>query len=215
MFKKLALIVALAAVICGFQAGLASADMIVNGGFETGDFTGWTVSNAVVYDGSGNQDYWDAGVLNNGSAHAGNYEAYLGKAVNLTGGSLLDPGTISQSFATTKGQAYTISFYVANDGGVALPGYNQNGTSLFQALWNGNITNPNLVDSPAFGYTLYSYTGIATGDTSTISFAFQHDTSTFRLDDVSATSAVPIPGAVWLFGSGLIGLIGLKRKSLG
>jgi hypothetical protein len=26
------------------------------------------------------------------------------------------------------------------------------------------------------------------------------------------TSVVPVPGAVWLFGSGLISLIGLRRK---
>ena len=30
--------------------------------------------------------------------------------------------------------------------------------------------------------------------------------------DVSAISAVPVPGAVWLFGSGLIGLIGIARR---
>jgi hypothetical protein len=31
----------------------------------------------------------------------------------------------------------------------------------------------------------------------------------------SGGSSVPIPGAVWLLGSGLLGLIGLKRKFLG
>ncbi len=36
-----------------------------------------------------------------------------------------------------------------------------------------------------------------------------------RLDNISYTvvNAVPIPPAVWLFGSGLIGLIGVRRKS--
>jgi hypothetical protein len=38
--------------------------------------------------------------------------------------------------------------------------------------------------------------------------------------DVSVTvtydyAAAPIPGAVWLFGPGLVGLIGFKRKCLG
>ena len=31
-------------------------------------------------------------------------------------------------------------------------------------------------------------------------------------DSVQVTAIVPIPGAVWLFGSGLIGFIGLRRK---
>jgi hypothetical protein len=34
----------------------------------------------------------------------------------------------------------------------------------------------------------------------------------FNANTLSAISAVPIPSAVWLMGSGLLGLIGLKRK---
>ncbi|MGD9160297.1 MAG: PEP-CTERM sorting domain-containing protein [Desulfobacteraceae bacterium] len=32
------------------------------------------------------------------------------------------------------------------------------------------------------------------------------------IDAVEATNPVPVPGAVWLLGSGLLGLIGLRRK---
>ncbi len=34
------------------------------------------------------------------------------------------------------------------------------------------------------------------------------------MDDLSFTSAVPVPAAVWLFGSGLIGLIGIARRKI-
>ncbi|MEW6265792.1 MAG: DUF4465 domain-containing protein [Thermodesulfobacteriota bacterium] len=34
----------------------------------------------------------------------------------------------------------------------------------------------------------------------------------FALDNLTSAAPVPIPGAVWLFGSGLLGLIGLRRK---
>ena len=37
-----------------------------------------------------------------------------------------------------------------------------------------------------------------------------HDASIYIM---TATSAVPLPAAVWLFGSGLIGLISMRRKS--
>jgi hypothetical protein len=35
------------------------------------------------------------------------------------------------------------------------------------------------------------------------------------LDDVVVTSAVPVPAAVWLFGSGLLGLFSFGRKKRG
>jgi uncharacterized protein YuzE len=34
----------------------------------------------------------------------------------------------------------------------------------------------------------------------------------FAMDNLNAVSAVPVPAAVWLLGSGLLGLIGMRRK---
>jgi hypothetical protein len=34
-----------------------------------------------------------------------------------------------------------------------------------------------------------------------------------HMTDVGGTSAVPVPAAVWLLGSGLVGLMGIRRKS--
>ena len=39
------------------------------------------------------------------------------------------------------------------------------------------------------------------------------DTFSTEIDAVMDVAAVPIPGALWLLGSGLLGLIGLKRKN--
>jgi hypothetical protein len=44
-----------------------------------------------------------------------------------------------------------------------------------------------------------------------LEFTFKSYESEGWLDDVSV-SAVPVPGAIWLLGSGLIGLFGLSRK---
>ena len=34
------------------------------------------------------------------------------------------------------------------------------------------------------------------------------------VDDVSVTAVVPVPAAVWLLGSGLIGLTGMGRRKI-
>jgi hypothetical protein len=86
---------------------------------------------------------------------------------------------------------------------------------VFQVLWNGNIQNvsPVLNLTLASVYTEYQFTAISDNlGMSTLTFNFQNDQSVFHLDDVSATPT-PIPAAVWLFGSGLLGLIGVRRRA--
>ena len=36
--------------------------------------------------------------------------------------------------------------------------------------------------------------------------------STLEIDDLTMTVVFPVPAAVWLFGSGLLGLIGVARR---
>jgi hypothetical protein len=196
MFRKIIIIAAMAILSIGAQAGIASADL-VNGGFENGDFTGWTLSNIDL-----NNDF--VAVLSNSGnpsfpPNPGNYEAYLGKSGSA--------GTISQAFATTAGHAYTVSFWLASDD------INKANTNVFQALWNGQTQNLNPVLNPniASPYTQYLFTATAANASSTIAFNFQNDVSIYHLDNVSATPT-PIPAAAWLLGSGLMGLVGIRRK---
>ena len=55
----------------------------------------------------------------------------------------------------------------------------------------------------------------ATSTTSTIAIFFETNsgTGTWNIDDVYVdTSVVPVPATAWLFGSGLLGLIGVDRR---
>ena len=55
----------------------------------------------------------------------------------------------------------------------------------------------------------------ATGTSTTLTFTSLNTTADLQygpaLDDISV-NAVPIPGAVWLLGSGLLGLVAIRRR---
>ena len=82
-------------------------------------------------------------------------------------------------------------------------------TSVGSAL-NSDVVNIDLGDGG-----LAYYIGL-TSDVAFSSATLQFDAAAegaflYSIDDITV-SAVPVPAAVWLFGSGLIGLIGLARR---
>src|ERR1700756_1974087 len=92
---------ALTAVAALSVAYPAKANLITNPGFETGDFTGWSISGGFVgVDGT-------VGAV---SPHSGNFQALLGSG-----------GGISQSVATTPSQSYTIDFFAASSSATGAP----------------------------------------------------------------------------------------------
>jgi hypothetical protein len=180
---------ALAAAMAFVLAFPAKADLVANGGFETGDLTGWTHS--------GNTSLGSV-VLS--PVHSGAH-AYSDGAV----GSL---GFISQDLTTTPGGSYTLDFWLSNPGGA--------GTE-FQVFWNGGQIE-DFVNSAAFDWTEYTYTGLtaATGAT-TLQFGFRQDPSFWGFDDVSvqANEVPEVPDSTFtasLLGLGLLGLAALRRK---
>jgi len=83
------------------------------------------------------------------------------------------------------------------------------GTNNFAVSFAGltaSISNAN-----SFAYTQWWFITQATSPLTTLTLGFRNDPYFFFLDDVDV-SPVPIPGAVWLLGSGIVGLIGLKRR---
>ena len=184
------ILVATAVLIVSALPASAITNLVTNGGFENGDFTGWTHSGDGGY---------DTIVSSSSFVHTGVYGALLGP---------INPqASLYQILDTIPGQTYSISFWLKNDGGITPD-------NDFTAYW-GNTSNTlfsgqDLGDSP---FTEYTYLQVASSATTQFGFSYFNFPSYFGLDDVSV-APVPIPGALILFGSGLMGLVGVARNRL-
>jgi hypothetical protein len=156
------------------SASLAVGQSIVqNGGFETGDFTGWTlvgdtVDTNYIYNAAENGNL-------TGIVHSGISGAFLGE-----GGFL---ATLTQALPTASGQKYQLSFWLDNP--------QSGGGQQFIARWNGsNLVN--FSSPPAFGWTNYQFLLTAPGTNTVLQFAARNDPNYFGLDDVAVTPLPPL-----------------------
>jgi hypothetical protein len=182
-------LLAVAAILAAGGAH-AAANLITNGSFETGDFTGWTQG--------GNTGF--TGVVTSGfdgiTAEDGNYFAALGPVGS--------DGTLSQTFTDTPGVTYESSFWLASDGDTP---------NDFSVTGPGTLSLPTQTDIPAQPFE--QFFGFFTGSgLDTITFTFRNDPGYLGLDNVSVTSTVPEPAA-WasmILGLGLAGAALRRRK---
>ena len=167
----------------------AKANLITNGDFETRDFTGWIVTPAST--GS------FFGVLRVPPPH-GTFGAFFGAT---------DVGfdSISQTFVTTPGAFYNLSFFYQ----VVEPASPPN--NGFRVLFNGVVVFQNL--NAITGFSSFSFDHLqATGTTTTVEFQGRNVLGVDYLDDVSVTGVPDAGSTLPMLSFASLGLVALRRK---
>lgn len=167
---------ALAGLIGATLPASAAVNLVTNGGFETGNFTGWSSSG------------WDID---------------FGGLTPFSGAHYADTGCVdtfcdlTQSLATQAGATYTISFAFNPGADAGIPGDPTN--AMTRILWNG--TPIFAIAGGVEGWATVTLPAqLATGSSTDLTFSGFQNPAWNGLDDVSvflASAAVPEP-ATWI-----------------
>jgi len=195
-------------------AAQASADnLLVNGSFQSGDFTGWTIG--TTSNGSWGQGFpivtgWPLGGLNAAKGEVGevNFDGtYQGGTLTQTFNAGAGPATLSFMYAAQGDGTHTNSdggdFRLILDG-VTLQDFDVGSIGPNDIL-NGTLTaNVNLTaGSHTFEIdVLRRYVNLPGGT------PYQYVTG-------ADVEGVPEPGSILLMGSGVLGLAGVLRRKIG
>ena len=175
-------------VVLAVAATASAAELVVNGGFETGDFTGWSLSGNITNTG-----------VDPGFAYSGHFGAKLG--------SVGADGFLSQLLPTVPGSNYVLSDVLENLGGTP---------NDFGVLWGGVLVpGSNFVDAVKFPGTVFTFHLIAPGPNTQLTFVFRQDPTFWGLDDVSVQGTegqfVPEPATTGMMGVTAIVLLRSRR----
>ena len=139
-----------------------------NGGFESGNFTGWTLN--------ANSKY-NIVTTDSSFVYSGSFGAALGQDGSL--------GYLYQTLATSPGQNYLLSLWLDNP-------VNSYGATPNQFLvqWNGT-TLFNQSNIPYTVWTNLQFIVTATGTSTVLQFGFEDAPYYLGLDDISVTQIAP------------------------
>ncbi len=155
-----------AGVLCGSSSRALAQDLIMNGGLETGSFSGWTTQPAA----QGSQ----FGIFQ-GVAHTGLFSSFFGANMGFD-------DAMTQITPTTAGNLYRLSFWVLNQGA---------GNDRLNVQWEGaSVFSQSPMTIPLDAWTLVTMNVVATVNGSTLTISGFDVPGQFYIDDVMLIAGV-------------------------
>ena len=202
---RTALFLGIAVALLAASAGASTITQ--NGGFNTGDFTGWSTNTCATCGAAG----WYIGAIVSDPGTLPTDTTYAAKNA-CVGASCSDAANgdwLAQTLATTAGQTYTLTFlYDAGGAGT---------TTELDVLWDGSLVEGGqIVNATPRTWAQYTFTGLSASSAATVlEFTGNQDPSVLYLTDISVTpeeSTVPEPASWTLLAGALLGIGGLLRR---
>lgn len=190
------MLASLAAVLSLVITSRASADLIVNGGFEDPiDFNSW--------------------VTNPPGEFVIDSFAYSGGKSAVALSTVSNPGSLAQTVTTAAGIQYEVSFFLNCLSQPAVPYPPGVVYNFFEVYFDGLLLyrEENRADDD-INWERFSFTVIGNGGNQELRLVFGNEDGWFYVDDVSV--AVPVPAGFIMAGIGALGLAGmhLRRRTL-
>ena len=187
---------ALVAAMCG---PAAATNLVLNPGFETGDFTNWTVTGEGI-------------AIDTVFPNTGCCDAAFGATTTDP-----DVGVLSQTLSTVGGKSYTLSFALLDEAGFSGDSFIVQFGGFSTTITGDEAAPPGTLPSLYTPMTFIVPAADIGGGATVLSFKGLNDLSLgidWNLDDVSVTAAaVPEPGTWILLVLAFAGLFGATSLS--